>query len=149
MAASIFDESARSALLARVMRLQAGMKPRWGKMSANQMVVHCTCGIEMMIGGLKVAPKPGPFRNPLLRYLVIHVMPWPKGAPTAPELIPGASPGDFETNKKKLRASIEKIGARDPEGPFDPHPAFGDIRGKNLGVLSARHLDHHLRQFGI
>lgn len=92
----------------------------------------------MLIGEMKVAPKRGPLRNPLLRYLVIHVLPWPKGAPTAPEIIPPIDPGDFRENVGQLRSAINRIGA-----------AFGEINGKNLGVLAARHLDHHLRQFGV
>ena len=117
-------------------------------MNVNQMVVHCTGGIGMLIGELKTAPKSGPLRNPALRYLIIHVLPWPKGAPTAPELIPPQDPGDFTENVAQLRAAIRRIGARDPQGKFDPHPAFGEINGNNLGVLVARHLDHHFRQFG-
>jgi hypothetical protein len=146
---SIFDAPVREELLERATRLTPQSKPAFGKMNVNQMVVHCTSGIGMMIGELKVAPKAGPLRNPVLRYLIIHVLPWPKGAPTAPELIPPPDAGDFTQNVTHLRAAINRIGARNPEGKFDQHPAFGEINGNNLGVLVARHLDHHFRQFGV
>ena len=146
---SIFQAAVREELQARALRLTPQSKPNFGKMNVNQMVVHCTSGIGMMIGELKVAQKAGPLRNPALRYLVIHVLPWPKGAPTAPELIPPPDAGDFRLNLTHLRAAIERIGERDPNGKFDPHPAFGEIKGNNLGVLVARHLDHHFRQFGV
>ncbi len=151
MKKSIFDPAVRDELSPpREPRVWShGFKPRFGKLNVNQMVVHCTCGIQMMIGELKVAPKPGPLRNPVLRYLLIHVLPWPHGAPTAPELIPPIDPGDFAKNLTDLRAAITRLSARNPEGKFDPHPAFGEINGKNLGVLAARHLDHHFRQFGV
>ena len=145
---SIFDAGTSRELIARLERLTPDRKPLWGKMNVNQMVVHCTSAIEMMIGEFKVAPKPGPFRNPLLRYLIIHVFPFPHGAPTAPELIPPTDPGDFATNVVKLRAAIERIAGWNPEGPFSPHPAFGEIKGNTLGMLGTKHLDHHLRQFG-
>ena len=145
---SIFDSATRAGILDRLDRLPADRRPGWGKMNVNQMVVHCTGGIRMLIGEMEVAPKPGPLRNPLLRYLVIRVLPWPHGAPTAPELIPPADPGDFRENLAHLRAAIGRIGTRDPQGPFSPHPAFGLLRGDLLGALVARHLDHHLRQFG-
>jgi hypothetical protein len=146
---SIFQKPVREELELRAGRLTPENKPKFGKMNVNQMVVHCTSGIQMLIGELKVAPKPGPLRLPLLRYLVIHVLPWPHGAPTAPELIPAADPGDFQANVAQLRAAIGRIGDSDPHGRFDPHPAFGEINGDNLGVLVARHLDHHFRQFGV
>ena len=146
---SIFDEPVRDELLGRVTNLTPQSQAKFGKMNVNQMVVHCTGGIRMLIGELKVAPRPGPLSNPLLRYLIIHVLPWPRGAPTAPELIPPVDAGDFKQNVTQLRAAINRVGARDPNGKFDPHPAFGEINGKNLGVLVARHLDHHFSQFGV
>jgi hypothetical protein len=146
---SIFQTAVREELQERANRLTPQSKPTFGKMNVNQMVVHCTGGIGMLIGELKVAPKPGQLRFPPLRYLVIHVMPWPKGLPTAPELIPPVEDGNFRDNVAQLQAAIHRIAARDPNGRFDPHPAFGEINGKNLGVLVARHLDHHLRQFGV
>lgn len=148
MAGSIFSPEDRRLLLTRFARLTPQTAPKWGKMNVNQMVVHCRRAIEMMTGELKVAPKKGPFRNPLLRYLIIHVLPWPNGAPTAPELIPPSDPGEFQDNVAKLRASVEAMGKRDPKGPFAEHAAFGALHGRNLGALIHRHLDHHLRQFG-
>ncbi len=146
---SIFQPAVREELLERARQLNPQAKPTFGKMNVNQMVVHCTGGIGMLIGELKVAPKGGPLRIPALRYFVIHIMPWPKGLPTAPELIPPVNAGNFRDNVAQLQAAIHRIAARDPNGRFDPHPAFGEIRGKNLGVLVARHLDHHFRQFGV
>jgi hypothetical protein len=146
---TIFETTTRATLQDRLGRLAPDSKPGFGKLNVNQMVVHCTGGIDMLIGRLKVAPRPGPLRNPLLRYLIIYVLPWPHGAPTAPELIPPTDPGDFGENVAKLREAIERIGTESAEGVFDPHPAFGALKGKDVGVLVARHLDHHLRQFGV
>jgi hypothetical protein len=117
-------------------------------MNVNQMVVHCTGGIDMFLGRLKIKPAKGPLRLPPLRYLVIYVLPWPHGAPTAPELIPPANPGDFRENAAKLHEALERIGQQGAGAPFDPHPAFGALKGKDVGALVGRHLDHHLRQFG-
>ena len=146
---SIFNAEARTQLHDRIARLTPDSKPAFGKMNVNQMVVHCTGGIDMFIGRLKVAPKSGPLSIPLLRYLVIYVLPWPHGAPTAPELIPPANPGDFRENVAKLQEAMERIGARGSEASFDPHPAFGALKGKDVGALVGRHVDHHLRQFGV
>jgi len=146
---SIFDASTRAEFRDRFARLTPDRKPGFGRMNVNQMVVHCAGAIDMFVGRLKVAPLRGPLRLPPLRYLIIYVLPWPHGAPTAPELIPPADPGDFRENVSKLQEAIERIGKKGAAGPFDPHPAFGSLAGKDVGALVGRHLDHHLRQFGV
>lgn len=146
---TIWDRAVRQDILTRFGRLTPDGKPGWGKMSAGQMMRHCTVALDMFTGAAKVAPKPGPLRNSLLRYLIIHVMPWPNGAPTAPELIMPEYRGNWENDLRALSRSLEEIAARGPSGSFEEHPAFGRLSGKSMGVLVWRHLDHHLRQFGL
>ena len=54
---SIFDAQIRDGILERASRLTPQSKAKFGKLNVNQMVVHCTGGIGMFIGELKVAPK--------------------------------------------------------------------------------------------
>jgi hypothetical protein len=147
--ATIWEVSTRDELRRRFARLKPETRPGWGKMSAGQMVRHCTVAMDMMTGAATVAPKPGPFRNPVMRYLIVHVLPWPKGAPTAPELIMPEYKGAWTSDIAALGKSLESIATRGPEGSFEEHPAFGRLSSKSLGVLVWRHLDHHLRQFGL
>ncbi len=144
----VFEPSVKTVILDRIGRLSPQSRPRFGKMNVNQMVVHCTGGIQMLIGELEIPPVKSPFKFAPLRYLIIHVLPWPHGAPTASELIPPANPGDFAANVQKLKSALERISAK-PDGPFTPHPAFGALKGNDIGVLVARHLHHHLSQFGV
>lgn len=146
---TIWDSAARQEVLDRFTRLTPDRRPQWGKMNAIQMVHHCTLALEMLTGAVKVAPKPGPLRNPLLRYLIIHVLPWPKGAPTAPELIVNSYEGNWHDEMAALRRSLEAVAKRGPDGTFEEHPAFGRLSSQSLGALVWRHLDHHLRQFGL
>lgn len=114
-------------------------------MSLPQALAHMRGQLEAACGERQVAKVPFP-RIPGLSYLIVHHLPFPKGAPTAPELLT-SDPADLETERRRLVESIERAVARGPEGPFEPHPAFGRLSGKSWGVLMARHLDHHLRQF--
>jgi len=75
-------------------------------------------------------------------------MPFPKGAPTSPELS-ARPPGDWDREVVALRALVEQFGRRDPNGRWPDHPAFGRLTGRAWGVLVYRHSDHHLRQFGV
>ena len=146
---TIWDPAARLEILARFARLKPAAHPTWGKMSAGQMLRHCTVALDMMTGAVKVARKSGPLRFPPLRYLIIHVLPWPKGAPTAPELIMPEYRGNWANDMSALGRSLESVASRGPGGEFAEHPAFGRLSSKSLGALIWRHLDHHLRQFGI
>jgi len=145
----IWDPAVRSSLASRIQRVRPDAKPRWGKRNANQMVLHCAQGIEMMMGTYPVKRRSGPLRFPPLRYLIIHVFPFPKSAPTAPELIPPVDAGDFSANVARLQKRIVELGERGPSGTYAEHPAFGRLSPDTLGVLGKKHLDHHLKQFGV
>jgi Protein of unknown function (DUF1569) len=145
---TIFDPAARAGIRARVDQLTADRIPRWGKMDAGRMVAHISDALRMGLGELRCAPRKTPFRNPVLKRLIIYVIPWPKGTPTAPELLQRA-PGDWQADLDTLRTLIDRYGERTPDGAWPEHPTFGRLSGRLWGALTWRHLDHHLRQFGL
>jgi hypothetical protein len=147
MTKTIFHASDRAALLARVQRLNATAAPRWGKFTAPKMVSHLISAVRMALGEERAAARASFLSNRLLRYLVIYVMPWPKGAPTAPEML-ARVPDSWADDIQLLTQLIERAAATGRSGPWHPHPAFGDISGDDWGALVYRHVDHHLTQFG-
>jgi hypothetical protein len=44
---------------------------------------------------------------------------------------------------------IERFATTPPEKLGVVHPSFGRMRPRDWDVLQYRHLDHHLRQFGV
>ncbi|MBL8177299.1 MAG: DUF1569 domain-containing protein [Bryobacterales bacterium] len=144
---TVWDAGVRNELLERFARLQHNQRPKWGKMNAGQMVAHCTGPMRSAMGEMEVTEKWTPMRFRLLRYLVIYVLPWPKGAPTAPEFI-HQGPEDLDRNRKALAAALERFAAHRGK-PFRDHAAFGRLSEKDWGCLMWRHLDHHLTQFGV
>ena len=143
---TLWDRSTRQALQTRFGTIEAGARPSWGKMSAPEMVSHVAESLRMAIGELPCAPKNGPLRRWPLKQLVIYWLPWPKGVPTAPELL-ARRPMSWRGDLGELAGLIERVGSRGADGPFADHPAFGRLTGRAWGVLIHRHLDHHLRQF--
>ena len=81
MPRTLWNESDRAQLLARVDKLRPDMTPAWGKMNATQMVTHLTEWMRLATGELSAAPRKMPMRFPVIKQLVIYVMPWPKGVP--------------------------------------------------------------------
>jgi hypothetical protein len=148
MAKTIWNQPDRAALLARADSLTPASRPQWGKMSVTQMLRHCTVPILATMGEFQVTHKKTPFRFWPLQQLIIYVLPWPKGAPTAPEFII-TEDGDFQTRLAGLHAAVDKFASKGPNQPLQAHAAFGTLSASDWGALTHRHIDHHLKQFGV
>ncbi len=101
----------------------------------------------MAVGELVVPSKKLPLRYPPLKQLILYALPFPKHAPTAPQL--QRAPGAWEREVADLNAVLGRFVARDRAAEWPEHPAFGPLSAHAWGVLAYRHCDHHLRQFGL
>lgn len=145
---SLWEESARRELKDRLGNLQPDAQARWGKFTAPKMLIHVVDALRMANGEVETKPKNLPIRYTPIKQLVVYWLPFPKGAPTAPELL-DQEPGDWAENIANLRTRIDSFASRDPTGPWPIHPAFGKMTPKAWGVLGYRHIDHHFKQFGV
>jgi hypothetical protein len=145
---TLWNEADRKELRDRVRRLAPSATPRWGRMNAFQMMVHITDQLRMSLGELNVGQLRSIARYAPLKQLLIYWLPWPKGAPTMPELIARA-PGEWTGEVDAFLAALERFGARDPRQPWGEHPLFGPLSSRAWGALGYHHVDHHFRQFGI
>ena len=149
MAASMWDPSVRSSFAERVKKLNRDSKGAWGKFSATGMLAHLNDSYRMCTGELKVKSKNLPLRYTPIKQLVIYVAPFPKGAPTAPELIARSDSAVLDDEKKAFETMFAKLANIKPGDPLQEHPAFGVLTYRAYGVLMARHTEHHFRQFGL
>lgn len=147
MATSIHDAHTRDALIRRLDSLRPDMQPRWGRMTAPQMVTHLLEAYRMPSGDLRIRRARMPMRA-LVRWLMLYVLPFPKGAPTAPQLL-ARVPASWSTDVAALRAAMAAATRPEPGAPLGDHPLFGDMTVRDWGVLLYKHTDHHFRQFGI
>jgi hypothetical protein len=145
---TIWDPAHRKRVLARLEHLSTDRKPLWGSMTCAHMIAHLADPIKTALGEKEVQPKRSPLSNPILRHLIIYWTPWPKGAPTAPEYVHSGDE-NLEEGMAELRNALDRFIAHGKDAPYEAHPAFGQISGKAWGRLTYRHLDHHLRQFGV
>lgn len=148
MARTLWNETDRKELLSRVQQLRPDLRPLWGRMNALQMITHLTDWLRMAAGEIDSVPRRKIMRFPVVKHLVIYSMPWPKGVPTAPELLARKASGwDEEMIDLCDRlASFEKLKSTES---WPVHPAFGRMSTRLWGALGYRHTDHHLRQFGV
>lgn len=147
---SILNEDDRSAITNRVRSLSVSSTRRWGSMDVARMLHHLRLSALMALGELPVPSKSKRvFQVFPLKHLILYVLPFPKGAPTAPEL--KADPdlaASLEEERTALLELLERIGTGLREGVGPDHPLFGPLTWREWGVATYKHTDHHLKQFG-
>ena len=150
--ATLRDDRTMSEIRERISRLTPESTARWGKMSVGQMLCHCNDGCLMSLGRRPVGDTSNFLSRTVLKFLILNLLPMPKGAPTAGELDQmknGTPPADFERDRDALLASLAEAAAMADDSPAIPHPFFGPMSRAQWGKLGYKHMDHHLRQFGV
>jgi hypothetical protein len=155
---SLLEASARDELWRRVTALRPDTPAKWGRFDAPRMLAHAIQSLGMMTGDVHVEAKPVPWivRHAPLKHLLIYVLPFPRGLPTAPELLArtcpdavGRSALAWEEERQAFSGALDRIAELETREAWPPHPAFGPLTGPQWGTLQYRHLDHHFRQFGL
>jgi Protein of unknown function (DUF1569) len=145
---SILNEADRAEIVRRMRSLSVSSNGRWGSMSVVSMLQHLRLSARMTVGELPVlSVNKRAFQMFPLKHLILYVLPFPKGAPTAPELKP-IDAVSFEDERAALLELLERIGTGPREGKGPAHPLFGPMTWREWGVVTYKHADHHLRQFG-
>jgi hypothetical protein len=151
---SLFDDHKRSGLINRINQLTPENKALWGKMNVNQMICHTTDQLRLAFGDIKRDLQNAPFiKRTLIKWLALYVISIPKNVPTLPEADQlaggGTKPTDFVTDKATLLHHIENFTIQADDFRWGYHGAFGQLNRKEWGILAYKHLDHHLKQFGV
>lgn len=145
---SILNEGDRAEIISRLNSLSASSTRRWGSLDVAGMLQHLRRSAQMTLGEL---PVPSKSKRALqtfpLKHLILYVIPFPKGAPTAPELKP-VDAVSFEAERAALLGMLEQIGTGPREGQGPAHPLFGPLTWQEWGVATYKHTNHHLKQFG-
>jgi hypothetical protein len=143
----LHDPAVRASVEARLARLTPTSRPTWGKMSVGQMLWHVNQAMETALGRVQPHPKGAPVPAAVMRFLVLN-MPWTRNAPTNKAFVPNQD-HDFAAELARCRRLVAEIAAQAIEQPPPLHPMFGQMTGQQQSQLHAKHLDHHLRQFGV
>jgi Protein of unknown function (DUF1569) len=148
---SLFTKETSQEFISRINKLSNQTPAQWGKMNVAQMLTHTQKALQVASGEL--VPKP----NAIIKFLfgksakkqLMNNPEFKKNLPTFSE----AKIVDqriFDTEKQKLITLIENFQAKGVEGlTKDDHPFFGKMSTSDWDTLQVKHLDHHLRQFGV
>lgn len=147
----IFDINTITAFKRRINKLNANSKAQWGKMNAYQMLKHCSENEKMNLGQVKYERLfiGKLFGKMALKKMVKDDQPIGKKSPTHPKFVITGQ-GDFSAQKEELISLIEQYPTKNQsELEGFVHPFYGKMTLKELNIDIYKHLDHHLRQFGV
>jgi len=151
---SILKERDRAEIVGRLQSLSVSSSAQWGSMKVVDMLQHLRLSALMTLGEMPVASKNKRVLQTFpLKHLILYVLPFPKGAPTAAELKPAVAPTQdvatsFEEERAALLALLERMGTGPQDGAGPAHPLFGPMTWREWGVATYKHTNHHLKQFG-
>ncbi len=148
--ANIFDRQDNETLLRRIGNLSEVSQPLWGTMTVSQMLHHCQKPMEVATGKLILKRGLiGLLFGKMAKKSFLNKPEFKKNLPTVPEFKSARTP-DFDGERLMLLGLVKRFG---DEGPSvianKKHPFFGEMNDDEWGILNYRHLDHHLRQFGV
>jgi hypothetical protein len=136
---------------ARLAELQPESPRQWGKMNAPQAVAHCAGAMELALGDLR-PPRllVGRIVGKIIKPFVFRDdEPFRRNAPTMKNLVI-LDRRELNRERERLCALIDRFAAAGPAGcTRNPHPFFGRLTPDEWAILMYKHLDHHLRQFGV
>lgn len=152
---NFFDPETYKSFVTRIESLTSGHQAQWGKMSVDQMIQHCIKPLKMAMGEVEVQDTALGYRlvklilGPVAKWFMTRTnQPMGKNMPTNPDFIVSDHPA-FEKVKIELLSEIQRLFHGGLVGiTKNPHPFFGKMSPNQWSVLMAKHLDHHLRQFG-
>ncbi len=147
---TLADPRIRAACRERVQRLEPNAGAKWGRMTARQMVCHLNDSFRVAMGDKYASPAGGLLQRTFIKWVALHTpLQWPPGVPTRPEIEQGRGgtpPAEWESDRAELVRLIDGFRER---RAFAKHPAFGKMSQSEWLIWGYRHVDHHLRQFGV
>ena len=148
----VFNSKEAQNYIDRINKLSPETNRTWGTMTVDQMLAHCNVTYEMVYEPQK-HKAPGGIAKFILKNFVkskvVGEKSYSQNSPTAPQFKINGNQ-DFELEKKRLIGFIQKTQQLGREA-FDGKESFsfGKLKAQEWNNMFAKHLNHHLEQFGV
>ena len=145
---SLFDPNVKQDIIDRINKLTAQSQRQWGKMDVAQMLAHVQQPIEVAYGKRELKSHwLLKLIGPLFKTKLYNGQPYKQGLPTDRSYVMTGTVKDFEKEKQQLLELINHF--HDTNLTEARHPVFGTFTKEQWSLATWKHLDHHLRQFGV
>ena len=148
---NLFAPNDLETLKARMAQVRPDSDRKWGTMTVAQALAHCSLGMQTATGELRPPRKLiGRILGPMIKPKVLgDDAPMRRNSPTVPETIVRIEP-DFAAEQARLIGLLNNFAVAGPHGcTSHPHAFFGRLTPGEWAILMYKHVDHHLRQFGV
>jgi Protein of unknown function (DUF1569) len=147
---TLADPRVRAACRERILKLRPNASAKWGRMTAPQMVCHLNDSFRVGMGEKYASPATSALQRTFVKWVALRApVSWPHGVPTRPEIEQGRGgtpPSEWESDRRELLGLIDAFADCQT---FGVHPTFGKMSTRDWLTWGYRHMDHHLRQFGV
>lgn len=149
---NIFEQGVTNEVIARIEQLSPETQRQWGKMSVAQMLAHLSVSYDMTYEPERFTAPTGIKKfliRTLVKKFVTNEKPYKANGQTSPEFVISDA-RDFEKEKERLinyLTRTQALGATHFDGK--ENVSFGKMNVQEWNNMFYKHLDHHLRQFGV
>ena len=148
---NLFEATMVEEVKGRLAHMRPDSERLWGKMTPAQAVAHCSAGLELALGD-KTPPRllVGRIIGGMIKPKVFQDdEPMRRNSPTMKGLVVNDE-RELGKERERLHGLIDRFTAGGPEVcTAHPHSFFGRLTPQEWATLMYKHLDHHLRQFGV
>jgi hypothetical protein len=148
---NLFEAARAGEVKQRITQLSPDSERLWGKMNPAQALEHCSRGMELALGD-RIPPRLllGRIIGRMVKPMALgNDEPMRRNSPTVKGLVV-QDERDLVTERARLCGLIDRFAAAGPAGcTTHPHSFFGRLTPEEWAILMYKHLDHHLRQFGV
>jgi hypothetical protein len=151
---NIFDPSTKEEILSRLDHLHADSTRKWGSMNINQAIVHMTDPIRDVLKQRNPPAAIPRIFSPVIRWMLLGDKEWKPNSPTFKVYKQGdggggTAPIGLDQDKTTLISIVKELTSKSSDFSFGPHAGLGTMSRNQVGVFIWKHMDHHLRQFGV
>jgi hypothetical protein len=147
---NLFEPDAAAELKRRLSKLSPDSERQWGKMTPAQAMAHYAAQMEMVLGQT-FPPRSllGRLFGRLAKAKLLGEEPISRNMPTDKEFLI-ADQRDLERERERVQGLLDRFIRGGPAVcTKHPHSFFGPMTPIEWATLMYKHLDHHLRQFGV
>ncbi len=147
---SLFNPADAQVYINRIGRLTPSSAALWGKMNVVQMLTHAQGPLKVALGEMQLKRGlMGILFGGMVKRQMLKEGPLGKNSPTAREFLVFNEDG-FDASRQQLVVLIERFTQGGPVGiTKEPHPFLGKMTAAEWDTLQWKHLEHHLKQFGV
>jgi hypothetical protein len=147
---SLFNSADAAEIQIRIDKINAETPALWGKMNASQMIKHCAIDLEYALGDRKGKQTfIGKMLSRFAKKKLLLDKPFAQNLLTSPDLVVHETPKNITVEQNKLKMLVHRFSSGPSAVNGNPSLFYGTLTPQEWDALMYKHLDHHLRQFGV